>query len=44
MGIKSYAFPSVWSGYAAVASAVILAYFWKSYAIRPFAYLQAVRP
>jgi uncharacterized protein DUF6629 len=40
--VKSYAFTSVWCAYAAVASIIILAYFWKSHAIRPFAYGEAV--
>ncbi len=38
MGIKRYAFTSVWCAYAAVASLIILAYFWKSSAHRPFLY------
>jgi hypothetical protein len=42
MGVKRYAFTSVWCAYAAVASVIILAYFWKSSAQRPFKYLQAV--
>jgi hypothetical protein len=32
MAVKSYAFTSVWCAYAAVASVIVLAYFWKSYA------------
>ena len=39
---KSYAFTSVWCAYAAVASIIILAYFWKSHAIRPFEYAEAL--
>ena len=42
MLVKSYAFTSVWCAYAAVASIIILAYFWKSHAIRPFAYQDPV--
>jgi len=38
MAIKRYAFTSVWCAYAAVASVIILAYFWKSSAFRPFHY------
>jgi hypothetical protein len=38
MAIKRYAFTSVWCAYAAVASAIILAYFWKSHEERPFRY------
>jgi hypothetical protein len=42
MGVKRYAFTSVWCAYAAVASVIILAYFWKSHATRPFRYLEAI--
>jgi hypothetical protein len=38
MAVKRYAFTSLWCAYAAVASVIILAYFWKSSAIRPFRY------
>jgi hypothetical protein len=38
MEIKRYAFTSLWCAYAAVASVIILAYFWKSHAARPFLY------
>ncbi len=38
MEVKRYAFTSVWCAYAAIASLIILAYFWKSSADRPFAY------
>jgi len=31
-------FASTWCAYAAVASVIILAYFWKSIGIRPFRY------
>jgi len=38
MEVKRYAFTSLWCAYAAVASVIILAYFWKSSANRPFLY------
>ena len=38
MVVKRYAFTSVWCAYAAVASVIILAYFWKSHKHRPFLY------
>jgi hypothetical protein len=38
MAIKRYAFTSLWCAYAAVASVIILAYFWKSHGHRPFRY------
>jgi hypothetical protein len=38
MEFKRYAFTSLWCAYAAVASVIILAYFWRSHAERPFAY------
>jgi hypothetical protein len=38
MEVKRYAFTSLWCAYAAVASVIILAYFWKSHAARPFSY------
>lgn len=38
MAFKRYAFTSLWCAYAAVASVIILAYFWKSMRIRPFKY------
>jgi hypothetical protein len=41
MEIKRYAFTSLWCAYAAVASVIILVYFWKSHAIRPFRYAVA---
>jgi len=40
MAVKRYAFTSVWCAYAAVASVIILAYFWKSHRHRPFAYAE----
>jgi hypothetical protein len=36
--VKRYAFTSLWCAYAAIASVIILAYFWKSHAERPFRY------
>jgi hypothetical protein len=41
MGVKRYAFTSLWCAYAAVASVIILAYFWSSHKDRPFLYAQA---
>jgi hypothetical protein len=38
MEVKRYAFTSLWCAYAAVASVIILAYFWKSSGIRPLQY------
>jgi hypothetical protein len=38
MVVKRYAFTSLWCAYAAVASVIILAYFWKSHKNRPFLY------
>lgn len=38
MAVKRYAFTSVWCAYAAVASVIILAYFWTSREERPFRY------
>jgi hypothetical protein len=38
MEIKRYAFTSLWCAYAAIASVIILAYFWKSSGHRPFLY------
>jgi hypothetical protein len=38
MALKRYAFTSLWCAYAAVASVIILAYFWKSSGERPFHY------
>ena len=38
MAVKRYAFTSVWCAYAAVASIIILAYFWSSHEERPFHY------
>jgi hypothetical protein len=41
MAVKRYAFTSLWCAYAAVASVIILAYFWKSIKIRPLQYAAA---
>ena len=38
MEVKRYAFTSLWCAYAAVASMIILAYFWRSHGSRPFSY------
>ncbi|MGB6678665.1 MAG: DUF6629 family protein [Terriglobales bacterium] len=42
MAFKRYAFTSLWCAYAAVASVIILAYFWKSAGIRPFQYARVI--
>jgi hypothetical protein len=39
MVVKRYAFASVWCAGAAVASVIILVYFWKTMGIRPFKYV-----
>ncbi|HEX3435424.1 MAG TPA: DUF6629 family protein [Pseudacidobacterium sp.] len=39
MAFKRYAFTSLWCAYAAVASIIILFYFWKSHRERPFQYI-----
>ena len=38
MEVKRYAFTSLWCAYAAIASVIILVYFWRSHADRPFLY------
>jgi hypothetical protein len=38
MEVKRYAFTSLWCAYAAVASVIILVYFWRSSGHRPFIY------
>ena len=38
MAFRRYAFTSLWCAYAAIASVIILAYFWESKARRPFLY------
>jgi len=40
MEYKRYAFTSLWCAYAAVASIIILGYFWKTSAQRPLKYFQ----
>jgi hypothetical protein len=42
MAVKRYAFTSLWCAYAALASVIILAYFWKSSGERPFPYAEAM--
>jgi hypothetical protein len=42
MEFKRYAFTSLWCAYAAIASVIILVYFWRSMEERPFAYPQRV--
>ena len=39
MAVKRYAFTSLWCAYAAVASVIILAYFWNSRFTRPLRYV-----
>ncbi len=38
IAFKRYAFTSLWCAYAAIASVIILAYFWRSSGYRPFLY------
>jgi len=38
LAFKRYAFTSLWCAYAAIASVIILAYFWRSRGERPFLY------
>lgn len=38
LAVKEYAFTSVWCAYAAVASVIVLIYFWRSHKERPFPY------
>ncbi len=40
MEVKRYAFTSLWCAYAAIASLIILVYFWRSSGGRPFLYTQ----
>jgi hypothetical protein len=42
MEFKRYAFTSLWCAYAAIASVIILAYFWRSMEDRPFLYARPV--
>ena len=44
IAIKRYAFTSVWCAYAAVASVIILVYFWKTSAFRPLHYGKITLP
>ncbi|MFY9690972.1 MAG: DUF6629 family protein [Candidatus Acidiferrales bacterium] len=41
MEVKRYAFTSLWCAYAAIASVIILAYFWNSSGHRPFLYARS---
>jgi uncharacterized protein DUF6629 len=41
MAFKRYAFTSLWCAYAAVASVIILAYFWKTKGQKPLHYFHA---
>jgi energy-converting hydrogenase Eha subunit H len=36
--VKEYAFTSIWCAYAAIASLIILVYFWRSSENRPLRY------
>jgi len=40
--VKEYAFTSLWCAYAAIASLIILVYFWRSSGSRPHSYVVAV--
>lgn len=42
LAVKRYAFTSLWCAYAAAASVIILAYFWRSRLTRPFRYGEAM--
>src|SRR5271170_5558338 len=42
IAVRRYAFTSVWCAYAAVASIIILAYFWTSGHLRPFKYAESM--
>jgi hypothetical protein len=42
MAVKRYAFTSLWCAYAAIASVIILVYFWKSRLHRPFKYAETI--
>jgi hypothetical protein len=39
--VKRYAFTSVWCAYAAVASVIVLVYFWRSSGVRPLLYARS---
>jgi len=40
LAFKQYAYTSLWCAYAAIASVIILVYFWRSSGHRPFRYVQ----
>jgi hypothetical protein len=40
IAVKQYAFTSLWCAFAAIASVIILAYFWRSSGDRPFVYTE----
>jgi hypothetical protein len=42
MMVKRYAFTSLWCAYAAIASLIIVAYFWRSSGSRPLLYARAL--
>jgi hypothetical protein len=42
MEVKRYAFTSLWCAYAAIASVIILVYFWRTINDRPFRYAEHV--
>jgi hypothetical protein len=42
LAFKSYAFTSLWCAFAAIASVIILAYFWRSSGDRPLLYAQSL--
>jgi len=44
MAVKRYAFTSLWCAYAAVASIIILVYFWRTSAFRPLHYGKITLP
>ena len=39
--IKRYAFTSVWCAYAAIASVIVLVYFWRTSGDRPLLYARS---
>src|SRR5208283_4871323 len=43
MAFKRYAFTSLWCAYAAIASVIILYFFWQSKEDRPFSYALPLR-
>jgi hypothetical protein len=42
MEVKRYAFTSLWCAYAAIVSVIILVYFWRGVAERPFRYAHPI--